>query len=357
MLGSERDPGQPPTTFPELNSLLRELVARVEAILGENFVGAYLQGSFAIGDADLHSDCDFLVVTNARVTLAQKHALRELHDEIPAREGHWTHHLEGSYAPSAELETLDGLGKHWLYIDHGAREMQWSTHCNTEVVRWTLREHGVTLAGPAPRELVREVSADSLRRSMRQLVERFLPDLLSWATFDTGWAQRYAVSTLCRMLYTLSTGEVASKRASLVWAKDALDPAWHGLIEQTLDDRTLGLVFSDPPRPGSVDATMAFLEYARGRAEELAAVVEQRGQPASQDREHRHRDPRLGLDQLTEVLSRDRQAADVGQGQRPASPGPIREQAELADELSRADLDTLAGQLDPDTSLENQEEP
>src|SRR5215208_2470942 len=53
----------PPTPFAELNELLGELVARVAAILGDNFVGAYLTGSFALGAADLHSDCDFLVVT------------------------------------------------------------------------------------------------------------------------------------------------------------------------------------------------------------------------------------------------------------------------------------------------------
>ena len=51
----------PPTRFPELNELLVELVERARAILAETFVGAYLQGSFAVGDADEHSDCDFLI--------------------------------------------------------------------------------------------------------------------------------------------------------------------------------------------------------------------------------------------------------------------------------------------------------
>src|SRR2546422_444207 len=95
-----------PTVFPELNELLGDLLARVEAILEENFVGAYLTGSFALGAGDLHSDCDFLVVTEDSVTAEQERALRELHDELPTRSGHWTHHLEGSYAPRAELETL-----------------------------------------------------------------------------------------------------------------------------------------------------------------------------------------------------------------------------------------------------------
>jgi hypothetical protein len=256
----------PPTGFPELNELLEELVARVESILGDNFVGAYLTGSFALGAADFHSDCDFLVVTEDRVTAGQERALRKLHDEIPTRSGHWTHDLEGSYAPRAELETLAALDKRWLYVNRGWREMQWSTHCNTEDMRWTLREGRITLAGPDPRELVPEVPAEALRSRMRRLIDGFLPDLFGWTSFDIAWSQRYAVSTLCRMLYTIDTGEVASKQTSLEWAKHALAPAWHDLIQQVLADRAIGWNPDEPPRPGSVEATIAFAEYAKVRA-------------------------------------------------------------------------------------------
>ena len=255
-----------PTAFPELNQLLQELVARVESILGDNFVGAYLTGSFALGAADLHSDCDFLVVVTDRLTAEQEGALRELHDEFPTRPGYWAHNLEGSYAPRADLETLAGLGTQWLYIDRGWREMQWSTHCNTRDVRWTLRERGLTLAGPDPHELVAEVPADALRSSMPPLIQSFLPDLFSWINFDTAWAQQYAVTTLCRMLYTLETGEVAAKPAALEWAKEALAPAWHDLIQQALDDRERGWDPHDPPKAGSVEATISLADWAKGRA-------------------------------------------------------------------------------------------
>lgn len=77
-----------PTVFPELNELLAELVARVEAILGDNLVGAYVVGSFALGGGDLQSDCDFLVVTRRQVTAEQERELRGFHDEIPTRDEH-----------------------------------------------------------------------------------------------------------------------------------------------------------------------------------------------------------------------------------------------------------------------------
>ena len=41
----------------DLHELLGELVARVDSVLGDNIVGANLIGPFALGAADLHSDC------------------------------------------------------------------------------------------------------------------------------------------------------------------------------------------------------------------------------------------------------------------------------------------------------------
>ncbi len=248
--------------FADLNELLQELVARVESILDDNLVGAYLVGSFALGGGDLQSDCDFLVVTGARTSPAQERELREFHAQIPTRTGHWAHDLEGSYAPRADLETLEALEQKWLYVNRGHREMQWSTHCNSEDVRWTLRQCGITLAGTEAKQFVAEVPADVLRSKMRVLIARFLPDLLSWTNFDeVAWSQRYAVSTLCRMFYTLDTGEITSKQKALGWAKSALPERWHGLIQQVIDDRPLP--WNDPPRPGSVEATIAFAEYAK----------------------------------------------------------------------------------------------
>jgi predicted nucleotidyltransferase len=255
-----------PTVFPDLNELLDELVARVRAILGDDLVGAYLTGSFALGAGDVHSDCDFLFVTGRRVTAAQERELRALHDELPTRPGHWPHDLEGSYAPRADLETMAALDREWLYVDRGHREMYWSTHCNTEDVRWTLRERGIVLTGPDPRELVARVPPDALRARMRPLIETFLPDLFGWTSLDVAWSQRYAVAALCRMLYTLETGEVSSKPAALEWAKHALSPDWHDLIQHALDDRALGWDPDDRPRPGAAEATAAFAEYAKERA-------------------------------------------------------------------------------------------
>lgn len=256
-----------PTPFPELDALVVELVERARDILGDRFVGAYLQGSAALGDLDEASDCDFLIPVRGPIQPEQEAALRRLHDEIPTRPGQWSTELEGSYPDVDELRSLTSLGRPWLYVDRGHRAMEWSTHCNTEVVRWILRERGITLVGPEPRTLVDEVPGDLLRARMRAEIPGFLEALQTWTTFDIAWAQRYAVATYCRMLHTLDTGAISSKRAALLWARETLDPRWAPLLSQVLEDRPLP--WDDPPRPGSVAATLEFGRYA----EELAAAT------------------------------------------------------------------------------------
>jgi hypothetical protein len=250
--------------FAELEEVLADLLRSVRSILGEDLVGFYVTGSFALGAGDMQSDCDFVAVIREQVTPEQERGLRALHDELPTREGHWTKHLEGSYAPRADLETLAALGRDWLYIDHGHREMQWDPHGNRVEHRWLLRERALPLYGPEPRTFVAAVPADALRGQMRKEIATYIPDLLDWTTFDTAWTQRYAVTSLCRMLYTVEHGEIVSKPAALEWAKRALAPGWSPLIQQVIDDRPLP--WNDPPRPGSVEATIAFADYARARS-------------------------------------------------------------------------------------------
>lgn len=251
-----------PTQYDELNVLLRELTASAQEILGDAFVGTYLQGSFALGDADLHSDCDFLIPVSRPITESEEQALRALHDEIPTRPGFWTQHLEGSYPLAHQLRTLNGLGRDWLYIDHGWRQMQWSTHCNTEVVRWTLREHGITLTGPDPRELVDVIPPTALRERMRKDLPNLLDDLATWISIELAWGQRYAVTTLCRMLYTLDSGRVCSKKQALLWAIDILEPQWSGLCRKALEGRALGFDPEDAADAQDVARTIEFADYA-----------------------------------------------------------------------------------------------
>ena len=250
-----------PTRYADLNGVLHDLVAGACAALGDSFVGAYVQGSFALGAGDRHSDCDFLVVVRGRPDPEQEAALRALHRDLPQRGGHWHRHLEGSYAVADELRTVAGLGREWLYVDHGSDEMTWSSHCNQAWTRWVLREHGTTLLGPCPAAVVDPVPDAVLRSEARATLGTLADDVLGWCAPDVAWCQRYLVVQASRSLYTVRTGRVASKRDALRWAMVHGDPVWRPLLQQVLADRERGLDPDDPPRPGSLQAARDFAAY------------------------------------------------------------------------------------------------
>ena len=117
-----------PTDYPELNDVLQELVAEVRTILGDNFCGAYLQGSFGVGDADEHSDVDFIVATNGEVTDEQLAALQAMHMRLYGLDSPWAQHLEGSYVPKDGLRHVDPARSPYWYLDNGASELVRDNH-------------------------------------------------------------------------------------------------------------------------------------------------------------------------------------------------------------------------------------
>jgi hypothetical protein len=259
------------TPFPELDGVLHELVAGARTALGDDFCGAYLQGSFAVGDADEHSDVDFVVVTHDEMSADQLARLQALHGRLYELPVAWAQHLEGSFFPKERLEKVDPTHAPLPYLDNGARELVWDAHCNTAVVRWSLREHGVVLAGPQPAQLLAPVSADDLRTEARAAVSAYV----EWAPEPTKagpmsrWKQPYLVLTFCRLLHTLERGTVASKRQAGRWALDALDPTWAPLIRSALQDRADPWVrVHQPADPDAIDRTLAFAAYAQAQSNE-----------------------------------------------------------------------------------------
>ncbi len=253
-----------PTPYPDLNALLADLVGGATDVLGQNFFAAYLQGSFALGTGDEHSDVDFIVVTCVELSDRETNGLQELHRHLFAEETPWAQHLEGSYAPREILAAVDPERRPFLFLDNGAQELEPDNHCNSAVVRWVLREHGVVLAGPEPNSFIAPPSRDDLRK------EGFdaLAEYAVWATAPTKaggmseWKQIFLVLAFCRILCMLDTGDVVSKRRGAEWALQTLDPRWHRLIEQSLADRAdpWGRVHRPTSQAKKAEA-LAFVSY------------------------------------------------------------------------------------------------
>jgi len=252
-----------PTPYPELNAVLRELVESAQAVLGNNFLTACLQGSFAVGDFDRHSDVDFIVAVEEQLSDDQVHALQTMHERIYGLDCEWAQHLEGSYFPKDILRRYSQRGKQLWYLDHGSRSLIKSEHCNTVVVRWVVREHGITLAGPDSATLVDPIPVAMLRQEIMEIMHGWGQQILAEPDhINNRFYQTFAVLSYCRMLHDLHTGCVGSKRAGAEWAKATQDPSWAGLIDRAWDGRpNPALSVRQPADPKDFKSTLEFIAY------------------------------------------------------------------------------------------------
>lgn len=264
-----------PTPYPDVNAALRELLAGVSNILGEQFRGMYLSGSLALGDfAADRSDIDIAVVTGG--ALAEDHvaALRAMHDRFNASESPWATEVEAAYIPLDALRRYDPAQALQPHIQRGTREALRMDRLASDwiIQRHILRERGVVVAGPDPRTLIDPIQPDEMRRAVCALMNEWWgpmrDDPAHLRRRGIGY-QVYTVLTMCRVLYTLETGDVASKPGAARWVQETLDARWHALIERALawrKDQT------EPHRRQEVaeadmNATLELIEYTLGQCQ------------------------------------------------------------------------------------------
>lgn len=219
------------TAYPEVDDLLRLLLAGIRSVLGDELVGLYLYGSLVWGDFDPEvSDIDLLAALKTEVDARECDALKQMHDRFAERHPSWDDRIEVQYVSLLGLATfkhrtsriaaispgepfeLKDVGKHWL--------LNW----------YSVREKGVALYGPPPRSVITPISKDEFVQSVRDHAR-------SWSEWvrdaHRRKAQAYAILTMCRALYACGFGEQLSKPRAAVWAQVEL-PEWAGLIEDAL---------------------------------------------------------------------------------------------------------------------------
>ena len=262
-----------PTRFPDLNDVVGRLVADVHAALDDNLVAIVLQGSFAIGGADEHSDVDFVTVLRDQLCNEEVQALQDVHQALFDLPCTWAQHLEGSYMPRDVLRSLDRRAEKLWYLDNGASQMIQHRHCNTTVVRHTVREHGVSLFGPPPDTLLDPIPQARLQGEILGVIEHWGPQILE----DPGqWANRFYQGFItlhhCRAWCDLESGTLGSKQRGAAWAKERLGPAWHGLIDRAFDTRPDPAVSSRTPAdPDDYARTLELVAHVIDAARTFAA--------------------------------------------------------------------------------------
>lgn len=254
---------QQPTPYPELNAVLQELMESMQSVLGNNFVAFYLQGSFAVGDFDDHSDVDFIAVIKKDISESQLQALQVMHKRVYNLKSKWAQHLEGSYFPEDVLRDYTQNGMPLWYLNNGSQSLEWSDHCNTVLVRRVVREYGIVLAGPSPEKMVNPIPVSVLRQEILATMNDWGQEILTERDrYNNRFYQSFIVLSYCRMLHDLHLGRPGSKLAGAKWGKESLDPIWTGLIDRAWGGRPNPAVsVRQRADPVEFKSTLEFVKY------------------------------------------------------------------------------------------------
>ena len=253
--------------------LLSDVVEIVEALqngaheaLGANLIALYLRGSLVTGDFDPDaSDIDFFAVTERRLNEQEFTAMEAMHARFERLPNRYGDQLEGPYM-DRDAARLFRPGERHPTIARN-ESLLWREHyANWVFERWTLRASGVTLYGAEPQSLIDPVSSDEILAAARSNMVRWV----EWinAPDDPEWLlprghKAYVVETMCRILYTLATGELAGKPQSVTWALETLPEPWRTTVKRSQvwrNDQTVDLSIAPE--------VVAFVRWTAARAEE-----------------------------------------------------------------------------------------
>jgi predicted nucleotidyltransferase len=236
----------------DVDDVLRVFSQLARGVLEERFVGMYLYGSLATGDFDPdRSDIDFVVVADGELTPVQIAALTKAHDRFAESGSPWAIEVDGSYIPREALRRYDSSRARHLHVERGVGKLRMEHFGPDWVIqRQVLREHGVALAGPPPATLIDPVHPDEIFEAVRAVaLDAWAPLGEDLASLSHWGGQVFAILTMCRLLHTLETGDLASKQAAGRWARQVL-----GEPSASLIDRALAWKKSDPRATSPQDA-------------------------------------------------------------------------------------------------------
>ncbi len=225
------------TPYPDVNNVLNRLKTDVKAALGKQFIGMYVHGSLAAGDFNIKtSDIDFIVITNGVLSADSISQLRSIHKSIINSDLNLGKKLEGSYIPLSILKENNPPDTPRPYINEG------EFHLGRSGWEWILEksvllQNGIIVEGPFLKEFINPISSDDLKHATCKILnEWWRPMLQDTTRLECDGYQAYAILSMCRALYTLKYGVIASKPVAATWVKKELNKEWVTIINLALRD-------------------------------------------------------------------------------------------------------------------------
>jgi hypothetical protein len=211
--------------------VIRDWANTFDEIAPNTIEGIYVVGSAALDDWHAHcSDLDIVAVTAEPADEEMAGSLLTAHAVFAERHPGTT--VDGPFVAWGDLIIgPQGVTRPWT-LDGGFHHDAECFELNP-VTWYTLARYGVALRGPTPAELM--IPTDEEER-VRFVIDNamsywtsvhgeFAGALGELGLYDTlpSSVPIWCLLGACRMLYTATTGDVASKSAAGLWAADQLD--------------------------------------------------------------------------------------------------------------------------------------
>ena len=236
---------------------LDEVTSLITRHLGANLRGLYLFGSLPAGAfRPGKSDLDLVAVLGADVQDgAELEALTELHSGFVADHPDWHERVEVGYISHAVLQTLGETPTGRIAVISPGEPLHIKDVGAEWILDWrSVCTRGETILGPPPGEIGPEITDEAFRRAVELLLEAWTQDVRApWVAYVPAH-QGYIVATICRALYSLSTGEQTSKEEAVAWAAERF-PAWSDFVNDALAQYRADLTEQHT-------ATVAFVDHA-----------------------------------------------------------------------------------------------
>jgi streptomycin 3"-adenylyltransferase len=220
----------------QLNTFLSDLGNALQTTVGRNLVALYVYGSLTQDAFDpRRSDVDCVALIRHGL---RSNVVARLRRELRRQDGPWLRRLQLTILVSGELLRVNGRG--WLYQFGRLRR---SGSDGNPIIWVNILHSGRVIVGPAPKTVVPPITVRVLRAALLRELGYLRDELITKRS--SMWRarlsyRRYAALTMCRILYTFATGQVASKRVAATWAQSRVPVQHRAIVRRARDTSTRG---------------------------------------------------------------------------------------------------------------------
>lgn len=158
----------PITPYAEINNLLDDLLAQMQAVLGQKLVGVYLYGSLVWGDFDRESsDIDLVVATASDIDAQEFSNLDAMQHGFVDTYRYWNGRIEIAYVSIATLQTFKSHTSQIAVISPGESFHFKETDPGWLMNWYMVQEQGRTLFGPASTTLIDLISQQEFVQTVK----------------------------------------------------------------------------------------------------------------------------------------------------------------------------------------------